>query len=239
MKNILIGICDHSDYDTKTLVQYLKNIETTLDTHFSVHTYSNGIDLLNAYRPIYDILFLNIPMLDIDAETVISKIRQKDALVHIVLVSGSCEFLRLGFRYNAANYFDKPLRYSMVSNELNKFLSDEQILQRPYLWLSTQHGEYKLYHHKLRFIETCDRQLKLHYENELFFYNGKLCDLEEQLTTLNFFRCNNSYIVNTNYIEKIEKDLSRYTIHLVTSEKIPLSRNKKNILKELLFSLDS
>ena len=235
MNNILIGICESSDSDKELLIQYLRLIEVSFGMNFDIHIYSNGKDLLNNFRPVYDIFFITLPSQDIDAETLISSIRQKDSLAHIILLSESLDFFRLGFEYNVANYFNKPLWYFKILNELKKYLSDEQILKRSYLWLSTQQGEYKLYLHKLRFIETGNRQLELHYGSELFFYNGKLSDFDNQLTGKNFFRCNNSYIVNINYIEKIEKDINRYLIHLVTGEKIPLSRNKKKELKELLF----
>lgn len=238
MNEVLIGICEESASDTDLLVQYLKIIEVSLSMRFDIQTFSTGTELLNVYQPVYDILFLDLPMSDIDAETLISQIRQKDSLVHIILRSESCNFFRLGFEYKAANYFIKPLWYFKILNELKRCLSDERNFAKPYLWLSNQHGEYKLYLHKLRFIETSSRQLELHYENELFFYNGKLSDFDSQLAGQNFFRCNNSYIVNVNYIEKIEKDINRYTIYLVTGEKIPLSRNKKKELKELISSLN-
>lgn len=238
MNNILIGICEKSDADTELLVQYLRLIESSFAMHFEIHIYTKGIDLLNAYRPVYDILFLNLPMPDIDSEVLVSQIRQRDSFVHIILISESCDFFRLGFEYDARNYFNKPLWYFKILNEIKRCLFDERILTRPNLWLSNQQGEFKLYLHKLRYIETSNRQLEFHYGNELFFHNGKLADFDHQLTEQNFFRCNNSYIVNVNYIEKIVKDINRYTIHLVTGEEIPLSRNKKRKLKEIINSLN-
>ena len=100
----------------------------------------------------------------------------------------------------------------------------------PCLWISTQQTEYKLYLHKLRYIETNNRQLVIHYGNELIPYNGKLLDFQRYLPDT-FFRCNNSYIVNIDYIERIQKDINRYTIHLISGEQLPLSRDKKNALK--------
>ncbi len=239
MNDILIGICEKTPSDMDLLVQYLKIIETSLGMHFNIQTFSQGTELLNVYQPIYDILFLNLPMADIDAETFILQIRQKDSFVHIILLSESNDYFQIGFEYSASNVFKKPLSFFKILNELKKCLSDERNFRKPHLWLSTQNGEYKLYLHKLRFIETGNRQLELHYGNELFFSNGKLSDFASYLTSQNFFQFNNSYIVNVNYIEKIEKDINRYIIHLVTGEKIPLSQWQIKELKEFLVSTES
>lgn len=237
MTNILIGICDDSENDTELLIQYLKIIETALAMHFEICTYSNGNDLLNVYHPVYDILFINLPMPDIDSETLISRIRHQDPLVHIMILSKTYDFFPLGFEYNIKNYFKKPLWYFKLLNEFKKYLYDDQILKRPYLWISNQHGDFKLYLHRLRYIETSGRLLTFHYGNEFFFHNSKLSDFEIKLNGCNFFRCNNSYIVNVDYIEKIIKDINRYSILLITGEKIPLSRHKKKQLKEILNSM--
>lgn len=239
MNDILIGIYEESPSDIDLLVQYLRIIETSLGMHFNIRTFSQGTELLNAYDPVYDILFLNLPMADIDAETFISQIRQKDSFVHIILLCESNDYFQIAFKYRVSNVLKKPLSFFKILNELKQCLSDERNFYKPYFLLSTQRGEYKLYLHKLRFIETNNRQLELHYGNELFFYNGNLSDFNSHLTSQYFFRCNNNYIVNVNYIEKIEKDINRYIIFLVTGEKIPLSQCKIKELKELLISTES
>lgn len=118
--------------------------------------------------------------------------------------------------------------------ELKNLLTDEQILNRPYVWASNQKATYKLYLYKLRYIETCNRQLIFHYENEKINIIDKLSDFENRLSEFHFFRCNNSYLVNIDYIDRIEKDLNRYVILLITGERIPLSRNKKKELIKLI-----
>ncbi len=230
MDNLLIGICDNSEKERSLLMQYLTLAEATLCAHFEIKTFSTGVELLQKYRPIYNLLFITLPLTDIDADALLSQIRKQDALVHIVLLSESNSYFSLGYEYHANNYFTKPLWYFKLLDEIKDCLYDEKICQRPSLWISNQHGDYKIYLHKLRYIETNDRQLCFHYSNDLLYYHGKIADFEQQLAKNGFFRCNNSYLVNLNYIQKIAKEFNRYALHLVTGEKVPLSRNKKNLL---------
>lgn len=219
MKHIVIGICESSISDSELLIQYLKIAETCLSLEFQIYSYATGSSLLDSYHPIFDLLFLSVPVLDMDTQILISKLRQQDEHVLLILTSQNSELFFLGYEYNAVNYYIKPLQYSKILHELKKFLFNGKILERPYLWISTQHAKYRLCLHKLRYIETCNRQLLIYYGDKQIPYHGNLIDFQRQLPN-NFFRCNNSYIVNVNYIEQIQKDISRYTIRLITGEQI-------------------
>lgn len=234
MKNLCIGIYETFDDNPEMLTQCLKIAETTFNMTFEIHRYSSGADLLQNYRPDFDLLFLEISTPDIDREELLTKIRKRDSLVEIVLLANSNRFYRLGYQYDARNYLVRPVRYRHVYHELEKLFAEANIFKRPSLWISNQQGNHRLYLQKLRYIETSGRQLCLHYGNEEILIYGKLSYFEKQLPADQFFRCNHSYLVNMDYIEMIEKDYNRYRIELVTGEIVPLSRNKKEVLEGML-----
>lgn len=234
MKNITIGICSESEEITKLLIQHFKIAKAVFDVTFEVFTYATGESLLSHYSPIFDILFVDIPLSDMDSETILSNVRQRDSYVQIIMIAPNNESYPLAFRYNVRNYFVTPLRYFHVYHELKKFLEEEPVNRKPHIWISNQHGYYKIYVQLLRYIETSNRQLCFQYGSRKLYFHGKMSSLEQQLPPEQFFRCNNSYIVNVDYIEKIEKDLNRYRITLITGEVLPLSRDlKKELVKRL------
>lgn len=237
MDSLLIGICESSTNDTDLMIQYLKIAEACLSMKLEIRTFSTGKSLLDSYRPVFDILFLNLPVPDVDSKFILEEIRQRDALVNIILTSETNDLFSLGYEYSAKNYLLKPLWYSKILGEIKKHLADESILTKPYIWIYNQQGIYKLYLNKLRYIETSNRKLLLHYENKQICYNGQLADFQKNLSS-DFFRCNNSYIVNINYVGQVKPDISRYKIYLVTGEVIPLSRNKKMQLLSKLKNLE-
>ena len=235
MRTLTIGICSASEHITELLAQHLKIMETIFDITFEVFAYQSGEALLSQYPPVLDLLFLDIPPSATNSESLLANIRQRDCYVQIILLAQNTELYPLGFKYNARNYFVAPLRYFHVYHEFKKFLGEELLSRRPHLWISNQHGKYKIYLYQLRYIETCDRQLCFQYGNKKLYFHRKMSVLEEQLPSEQFFRCNNSYIVNVDYIEKIEKDLNRHKITLITGEVLPLSRDlKKELTKKLL-----
>ena len=230
MRNILIGICDESDADTLDLIQHLNNAAEELNISLDIHTYTNDRDFLNAYHPVFDMIFLNLTLPDFRAKEIVSLLRQLDPQVPLILTSESSELATIGYEFNVKNNFVKPYWYFKILNELKRFLTFEHIPPMPYIWISDRKNAYKLYLHKLRYIETINRQLLFHYSDRQIVHHGNLIDFEQSLTSETFFRCNNSYLVNINYISSIHTDISRYSIELITGERIPLSRDKKREL---------
>lgn len=234
MKNLLIGICNDSEETTELLVQHLRIAETAFGMSFDIRIFRTGKDLLYSYCPAFDILILMLPIADMNNSLLLSMIRQRDSLVQIILLSDSKEFYHLGYEFQARNFLVTPVRYRHIYHELERYFKEEHIYKRPYLWVSNLNGGLKLYLHKLRYIETNNQHLVFHYGNERYVVFGQICHYEDLLSNGKFFRCNNSYIVNIDYVENIEKDLSRHRINLITEESIPLSRDKKKPLEKLI-----
>ena len=236
MKHLLIGVCLESDDDTELLVQQLKIAEIALDIKITIRTYQTGKKLLYSFSPAFDMLFIKFPLANVDGELLLSQIRRCDPRVDIVLISESDDYYRLGYKYNAQNYLVKPARYRNIYSELKKHLSENNLSQMPYIWITIQREYHKLYLHKIRYIETCGHQLCIHYTNEDFYYNGKMATIAEQLPK-HFFRCNNSYVVNAEYISSVRKDINRYKITLITGETLPLTKDKKKEMEKVLWNV--
>lgn len=116
-----------------------------------------------------------------------------------------------------------------IRNSVHDYDAQLQIdiaVSEPFLWLTTRKGHFKLYYSKCRFIETDGRSLIFHCEGSILRKNGKISSILEKLPDRLFFLCNNSYIVNLNYINVIIPDGDRYSILLRTGEKLPLSRSR-------------
>ena len=99
-------------------------------------------------------------------------------------------------------------------------------VSEPALWLSTKRGHHRLYYSRCHYIETDNRHLIFHFENENIRMTGKLSEILKKLPQNLFFRCNNSYIVNLKYISDITPEGDRYNIRLQSGEIIPLSRSR-------------
>jgi len=234
MASLFIGICENINKDCEGLLQHLRGIANTLELDIDVRIYHTGTDFLRNYCQAFDIVILDMNVPDMSGEKIVYSLRNLDKDMHLILTSNTEDVFSIGYQYNANICWTKPLCYDKILNHFKKYLTYEFLINRHFILLSNNTGIQKLYCHKLRYIETGNRQLVFHYDGEEISNYGKLSNLEKQLPNENFFRCNNSYIVNIKYIEKISPESFRYKIHLITGEEIPLSRDKKNILVDMI-----
>lgn len=234
MKTLSIGIYESSYTDCQTLIRYFGTIESIFGISCKIQIFDTESNFLRNYRPVFDIFLLNIDFMILYEHEILTAFRKIDPKVHLVLMSHSHKVFSIGYKFEANNCWQKPVRYTYVFNEIKKMLNCDHLLSEPYLLFSEQKSIHKMYYRKLRYVETGGRQLIFHYDGELLTHLGTLLDFERELCPKTFFRCNNSYLVNINYVEDILPDSHRYRIRLITGEEIPLSRNKKKGLIELM-----
>ncbi len=234
MKHLLIGVCDPCDMDRERFTNYLKIAEAALEGSFDVHAFASGAELLENYHIYYQMLIIHPPLDDMEIDELLTEIRKKDAFVHIVLVSEKPDFCHIGYRYRINNYFTKPGWYFKILHELEYYFSNGALLYKPHIWIEDHRVHYKLYVHKIRYIQSVSYQLYFHYENDTVIARGPFALYEEELEQKGFFRCHNRYIVNLAYVKEVSRCNSQYTIHLVTGETIPVGYGKRLQLMEKL-----
>lgn len=88
---------------------------------------------------------------------------------------------------------------------------------------------------EIDFIESVNGVSQLNVSGEQFTSSQTMSELEQQLTTLGFFRCHRSYLVNLQQIaELISYSRNSYTLILKNKSKLLLSRGKLTDLKALI-----
>ena len=234
MKEITVGICEDNPADCEQLLQYLKRAADELNLSFIIRTFESGREFLDHCSMDYDLIFLDVELPDMSGDNVAAKIRQYDERVYLVFISRHVNYISIGYKHEARNYLLKPLKYFHIRDEIGRFLKSTSAFQQEYLWISDKHNTKKILFSKLRYIETENRAVILHYENNVFRHPCGITSFMKKLPEHIFFRCNHSYIVNLQFVDCIIPDINRFSIHLVTGEMIPLSRDrKKDFLLEL------
>ena len=118
-----ITICD----DEQSFVDHLKSLirQYAAETgeEIKVSPYYDGLDLIEKYDPTVDLIFLDIQMKLVDGLRTAEKIRQMDEKVGIIFLTTLTQYGLEGYKYRAADYIIKPIRYVRLRDELNRFLS--------------------------------------------------------------------------------------------------------------------
>lgn len=225
-----IAICD----DEKDFVAHLNGLlhQFAAETgeEIKVTVYYDGMELIEKYDTTIDLIFLDIQMRLVNGLRAAERIRKMDEKVGIIFLTTLTQYALEGYKYQATNYIIKPLKYVRLKSEMEGWLKKHRKNDTFALVITNDTGKYKVALKSISHIETFNRKLLLHTEQENIICYKSMKEMEKELQDKGFVRCHTSYIVNLFYVKGIKK----LDIELITGEKIPVSQPKRKEFMERL-----
>lgn len=227
---IKIAICD----DEKYFVDQLKNILLTYNSQIEetlyIEEFYDGIMFLDKYDCRFDIIFLDIKMPFIDGVKVAEKIRKKDKNVTIIFLTSLLGRAVEGYKVKAENFLIKPVDKKKVIHEIDKYIMMNHMKKQECILVENTEGQFRIPIISIKYIETYNRNLLIHTENQAIICYKKLKEMKENLKRHDFSQSHKGYLVNLSYVKSIQGN----DIMLTTKETLPISRTmKKEFMQEL------
>lgn len=227
---IHIAICDDEQSFLNHLQELLKQYCDETQTEMKITVFNDGCELIENYDTTIDLIFLDIQMIHLNGLKTAEKLRQLDTRVSIIFLTTLAQYALEGYQYQATNYIIKPLKYIRLKTELDKFQRRIQREESPSLVICNDTGKYKIFMKNLSYVETFNRNLLFHTQQENIICYKSMKEAEQELSKYGFVRCHTSYIVNLFYVKGVKK----LSIELITGEKIPISQPKRKVFMERL-----
>lgn len=217
---IHIAICDDEkteiDYLTLLLQKWTKQSKITA----CISTFNSAESFLFSYpdNKDYDIILLDIQMDKMNGVELAKKLRENNATIQIIFITGFPDFMAEGYEVSALHYLIKPIKEDKLIKTLNKAVEKLNCLEKP-LFLTIDGETHRIPLPEIRYIEAQGHYILI--KSTVYEYKVKL-NLSEIQKSLNnsFFRCQRSFIVNLAYIKKI----TRTAIVMDDMTEIPISR---------------
>lgn len=224
-----IAIVEDDKKNRLCLQHFLQKYEKETDNKFSIHVFEDGIDIVNDYRPVYDVILMDIQMKKMDGMTAATKIREIDSEVILVFITNMVQYAVNGYAVNAVDYILKPLNYFTFAEHMKRVEKYLEHKLKNYLVLNTAGGILKIDTNDIHYMESQGHYIHIHKKNEVVSVLETMKNMEQALAGSGFYRCNNGYFVNLAYVERVDK----YTA-LVGNDEIQISRPKKKAFMEAL-----
>lgn len=107
-----IAIVDDSDIDLEILKSFAGQYCQSAHLAGFIHTFNDSASFLKNFRPgMFDLLFLDIMMKEIDGITLAREIRKRDRQCFIIFSTASADYAVEGFQVRAFDYMVKPVSY--------------------------------------------------------------------------------------------------------------------------------
>lgn len=217
--NYKLAICDDSAADR----QYVSDLATRWAAEaghtVQLDAFSSAESFLfrHAGAHDYDILLLDIEMGAMDGVSMAKKLRQSDAAVQIIFITGYSDYISEGYEVDALHYLMKPVRreklFSVLDRAAEKLSRNEKLLT---FEVSGQTTRIPIY--QIRYADVCGNYVTVHAAEPLTVKKA-LSELQSELDD-RFYRVGRSAIVNLTQIARVTKT----EIRLIDGSSIPLPR---------------
>ncbi len=199
------------------LAGYVQRYTRQYGTPFEITEFADGMEILEDYRPQFDIIFLDVEMKHLDGMETARRIRERDGGVLIVFITNMAQYAIRGYAVGALDYVLKPVPYFAFSQQLQKALGQLEKRERHYLAVAVDGGMRRLDAAEIYYLESEGHKVHFYTEKEDFVVLGTLKNYEEKLVGRAFARCNSGYLVNLAQVSGVQQDMVQvgpYTLQI-------------------------
>ena len=225
-----IALVEDDALYAEKLKSYLDKYAAETGERFDIAAFSDGEDITADYRPVWDIILMDIEMRFMDGLTAAAAIRRSDPEVIIIFITNSPQYAIRGYSVNALDYVLKPISYFAFSERINRAreaLTARRHRER-FVMLADADGTHRINVGEISSVETEGRMLVYHTGSRDIRTWSAISHAEETLGQ-HFYRCNKGILVNLAYVDSIEgNDV------VVDGRRLPISRAKKAGLLDAL-----
>lgn len=195
---------------------------------FSVERFSDGAELADFYKPVWDIVFLDIEMERLDGMNAARIIRKSDECVAIIFVTRLANYAVQGFDVNALDFIVKPFSYRNFALKMNKAVRYVRKTRGKTVQLKTADAVYSIPVSDILYVEAQGHDIIYHtYDRE--YHTWHTLKMATDLLGGGFALCNRCYLVNLRHVRSVEGD----TVN-VAGHELQISRYRKKPFMDAL-----
>lgn len=226
---VRIAIVEDDRASAQQIEQHIRRYETESGRSFQISRFTDGLELAENYRPVFDIIFLDIQMPGLDGMAAAERVRSVDADVILVFITNMAQYAIRGYAVNAQDFLLKPVPYFAFQQELRRSLEKLDRRAASYLLLPVEGGVRRIDVAHISYIESLKHRITVHTDEGDYSLSGTMKELEGRLADKNFFRCNSGYLVNLARVTGVRDGCA-----LVGQAALPISRPKKKAFMDAL-----
>lgn len=177
---------------------------------------------------LFDILFLDVCMKDMNGMELAHEIRKFDRNVQIVFLTGRTEYVFEGYEIDAVRYLVKPVSEGELMKALDACMQKLESIREDYIAVK-YHGEnLRLSRNEILFVKVDGHYLKMQTTDRVYEWKASLKEILTKLASDRFVMANRSTVVNLEYVTKI----TREECILENGDIVPVSRGAYSPLND-------
>lgn len=224
-----IAIVEDEVEEAEILRSHFARYSKEYGTTFTVTHLKSAEALLNRYRPVYDLVLMDICLPKTNGMDAAAELRRMDQSVPLIFVTNMAQFAVKGYEVDAFDFVVKPVSYDNFVLKLHRLLGKLSARRDGEILVTLSDHMVRLSASQIKYIEISGHRMVYHTTNGEVNAYGNLKDVEASLDASMFARCNSCYLINLNYVQAIQG----HTV-LVDGEPLQISRPRRKAFVQAL-----
>lgn len=226
---INVAVIEDEAEAAETLLRFLDRYGTESGHKFTAQHFLNAITFLEGYKPVYDVVFMDILLPSMNGMNASFRLRELDKKVKLVFVTNMVQFAIKGYAVDALDFIVKPVVYDAFAMKMDRIVRACAKSFGTEVYIPYDGSVKVVSANNIAYIEVINHDLYYHTDGGAIRARGSLSTVEKKLAADDFVRCNISCLMNLRYVRDVRGDNI-----FINGKTIRISRAKK---KEFLRAL--
>ena len=217
-----VAIVEDHKTERENIKRNLLAMQDDLNVKFEIDEFESGLAFLGSYKPIYNLVLMDIDMPGSTGMEIAHKLRVIDKSVGILFITNLAQYAIEGYEVDAIDFIVKPI------NPFNFFMRMQRAVSRAVKVLDDSiqircEGEiFRVQVDGIQYVESDGHYVIFHTVEGTFREYATIKEVEETLSRSYFARCNRCYLVNLKYVTVFKQNSV-----VVAGSELQVSRNQK------------
>lgn len=184
-----------------------KNTESYAKNHnveFVITHFDNAVSFLADYKPVYDIIFMDIRMPHMNGFEASKKLREKDGTAILIFLTNLAQYAIKGYEVGALDFIVKPITYHMLELKLHRAIGIIEKSSDIEVRLNIVNSLIRIKASEIKYIEVIRHKVIYHTVKGEYSTYSSMKKAEEELKGADFVKCNSCYLVNLRYVKSVK-----------------------------------
>lgn len=224
-----IAIVEDEKEAQDKLVSYIERFSNEKNVTCNTSVFANFILFLTNYKPVYDVVFLDIELPYLNGLEGAKKLREKDPDVPIIFVTNLAQYGVQGYKVSALDYLVKPYSYEALELALLDAVKEAESLEKESITIHSKDGDIRVSYSSIIYIEVQGHDLLYCLDTKTLIARGSMSKVQKALPSNLFFKVSSSFLINLAHVTNVKGDY----VYL-KDNKLKISRLRKKDFLEAL-----
>ncbi|MBS6644103.1 MAG: response regulator transcription factor [Clostridiaceae bacterium] len=232
---MLAAICDDVKADREKAGEFLAQKMKSRGEPLQIEFFDRGEDIIEQYEngyAVFDIIFMDIYLRHLNGMETVRKIREYDRKVSVFFMTSCPDFAVESYEVRADGYLLKPVKQEKMDEAINRFMEERYPRMKQSLLMVNGNSGRRIAYDDIIYIESRGRNLRVVCSGGTeHMIRKKLADIQAELVQPRFLKCNQSFIVNMDYIAYADEDFT-----MDNGDIVPIKVRERKKIREQYFT---